>query len=152
MDTKSEEVTFVCTDSVRMTGSVKFEVLDGDLLVLSGELECTAFVGEPGNRGRRWRMNCEAELAAGGGFLKGKRPEEGLESGSPRIEVCVAGCDVGTPIILSKTVKIRHPKKQTRKKGMLDSIPECEAWELERKLGNDEFELLKGDSAPANKI
>lgn len=39
VDRKSEEATFVNTDSIRMTGGVKFEVYDRDNLLLSGVLE-----------------------------------------------------------------------------------------------------------------
>lgn len=39
VDRKSEEVTFVSTDSIRMSGSVKFEVFDKDKLLLFGTLE-----------------------------------------------------------------------------------------------------------------
>ncbi|KAL2521065.1 Erythronate-4-phosphate dehydrogenase family protein [Forsythia ovata] len=39
VDKKSEEVTFVSTDGIRLTGSVKFEVFDREDLVLFGVLE-----------------------------------------------------------------------------------------------------------------
>ena len=39
LDKKSEEATFVSTDSIRLRGSVKFEVFHKDTLLLSGVLE-----------------------------------------------------------------------------------------------------------------
>lgn len=57
LDKKSEEVTFVCTDSVRVSGSVKFEVFDKDVLLLSGSLELCATNGcvrETENIGCKW--------------------------------------------------------------------------------------------------
>ncbi|KAM1030706.1 hypothetical protein TB1_033902 [Malus domestica] len=54
LDKKSEEATFVSTDSIRMTGSVKFEVFDKDVVVLSGVLELcdsNGFVGETDRHG-----------------------------------------------------------------------------------------------------
>ncbi|KAL7236789.1 hypothetical protein ACSBR1_019985 [Camellia fascicularis] len=43
LDKKSKEVTFVCTNSIRVTQSVKFEVFDKDIRILSGVLElCTS--------------------------------------------------------------------------------------------------------------
>ncbi|KAK6916573.1 hypothetical protein RJ641_019434 [Dillenia turbinata] len=122
LDKKSEEATFVCTDSIRMTGSVKFEVLDKDVLVLSGVLEMNDFVGEVKNHSQKWSISCESDVSVGTGFFKGKHCV-GLESVSPIIEVYVAGSFSGTPIILSKTLQVR--KKQLRK-GMLHSIPEYE--------------------------
>ncbi|KAK9270285.1 hypothetical protein L1049_025862 [Liquidambar formosana] len=49
VDKKSEEATFVSTDSIRLTGSVKFEVLDKEDLILSGVLDMSnsnGFIGE----------------------------------------------------------------------------------------------------------
>ncbi|KAK9286739.1 hypothetical protein L1049_015143 [Liquidambar formosana] len=76
LDKKSEEATFVSTDSIRMTGSAKFEVLDKDFLMLSGVLElCNSngFIGESRDHSQRWSMNCESNVTAGTGFLKGKQ-------------------------------------------------------------------------------
>jgi hypothetical protein len=130
LDKKSEEATFVSTDSIRMTGCVKFEVFDKDLLVLSGVLElCNSngFVKEPNNQGQGWSMNCESDATVGTGFFKGKQML-GPELASPTIEVYIAGSFSGTPIILTKTLQPSHRKKHTRK-GTLDSIPEYEATE-----------------------
>lgn len=131
LDKRSEEATFVTTDSVRTTGSVKFEVFDKDVLVLSGVLEmCNSngFTGESKNNSQRWSMNCELDIVPGVGFLKGKQSTGGSESNSPAIEVYVAGCFAGTPIILTKTLHLTLRKKQIWK-GMLDSIPEYDATE-----------------------
>lgn len=133
VDKKSEEATFVSTDSIRMTGCVKFEVLDKDVLVLSGVLElCNSngFITESKNHSQRWSMNCESNISAGTSFLKGKQ-FMGLDSASPRIEVYVAGCFSGTPIILTKTLQLSSRKKQLRK-GMLNSIPEYEGTEFQK--------------------
>lgn len=116
LDKRSEEVTFVSTDKVRTTGSVRFEVFDKDVVVLSGVLEET---------GERWVMDCESHVAAAKGFIRGKR-SVGPDSGSsPSVEVYVAGSLGGTPIILTKTLSLGLRKKQSRK-GLLDSIPECD--------------------------
>lgn len=130
LDKKSEEATFVSTDSVRLTGSVKFEVFDKDLLVLSGVLElCNSngAVKELNNQGQGWSMNCESDVTLGSGFFKGKQML-GLELASPTIEVYVAGSFAGTPIILTKTLQLGHRKKHMRK-ATLDAIPEYEATE-----------------------
>ena len=131
LDKKSEEATFVSTDSVRTTGSVKFEVFDKDVLVLSGVLEVSnsnGFTEELKNNSQRWTMNCELDIVPGIGFLKGKQYTGGPESASPAIEVYIAGCFSGTPIILTKTLHPTLRKKQIWK-GMLDSIPEYDASE-----------------------
>ncbi|KAK6136763.1 hypothetical protein DH2020_029476 [Rehmannia glutinosa] len=130
LDRRSEEVTFVSTDCIRMTGSVKFEVFHKDMLVLSGTLELchsNGFIGESNHQGQSWSMNCESDVLAGTGFLKGNQNQyTGLDSASPAIEVYVAGSFLSSPIILTKALQLSYRKKQTRK-GMLESIPEYEA-------------------------
>ena len=133
LDKKSEEATFVSTDSIRMTGSVKFEVFDKDVLVLSGALElCNSngFVGESNNQGQGWSIDCESDITVGTGFFMGKQVL-GPDLASPTIEVYIAGSFLGTPIILTKTLQLGHRKKHMRK-GMLDSIPEYEATESQK--------------------
>ncbi|KAL8195333.1 hypothetical protein R6Q57_025736 [Mikania cordata] len=128
MDKKSEEVTFVNTDSLRTTGSVKFEVFDKDVLLLSGVIDLCHSNGvhaESNDCVSKWRMECESDMAAGIGFLKGKH-NMGIESASPSIEVCSAGSFSGHPIILTKSLQLGCRKKQT-KKGVLEAIPENES-------------------------
>nr|TKR85109.1 hypothetical protein D5086_0000251370 [Populus alba] len=130
LDKKSEEATFVSTDNTRMTGSVKFEVFDKDVLILSGAVDlCSSngFVEGSGNHDQRWRMNCESDITIGTGFLKAKQ-FMGPDSEMPTIEVYIAGSFPGTPIILTKTLHLGFHKEQMRK-GMLDSLPEYEATE-----------------------
>ncbi|KAF3446309.1 hypothetical protein FNV43_RR11488 [Rhamnella rubrinervis] len=133
VDKKSEEATFVSTDSIRLTGSVKFDVFDKEDLILSGVLEMSnsnGFIGESKNNAKRWSMNCESETTACTGFFKGKHIGS-PELPAPTIEVYVAGCFSGTPIILTKTLQLGFRKKHTRK-GMLDSIPEYDTTERQK--------------------
>lgn len=127
IDKKFEEVTFVSTDSIRLTGSVKFEVFNKDILVLSGVLELC-------NINLQWCMNCESVMIAGTEFLKAKQ-FMGPESSLPIIEVYVAGCFMGNPIILTKTLQLGSRKKHIRK-GMLDSIPEHEVNEYQKEVSS----------------
>ncbi|KAK9184330.1 hypothetical protein WN943_024678 [Citrus x changshan-huyou] len=146
LDKKSEEVTFVSTDSIRTTGSVKFEVFDKDVLVLSGVIEsCNSngFTTESRNHDQRWCMNCKSDITAGPGFLKAKQFVSS-DSASPTIEVYVAGTFSGTPIILTKTLQLSSRKKQTRR-GVLDSIPEYEASEESQKDTPSELPLQVSD-------
>ncbi|KAK9054366.1 hypothetical protein SSX86_025444 [Deinandra increscens subsp. villosa] len=129
VDKKFEEATFVSTDSIRLSGSVKFEVFDGEDLILSGALEMT---DENKNDFGKWSMSCESMICGGNGFMKGKETLV-CDSLPPMIEVYVAGSFSGTPIILTKTLQISVRKKQNRK-GMLDSIPECETTESHKDL------------------
>lgn len=131
LDKQSEEVTFVSTDSIRTTGSVKFEVFHENVLVLSGRLELCHSNGSIGEQkhhhGQNWSMSCESDLVAGTGFFKGNQNlYAGLEANSPAIEVYVAGSFLGSPIVLTQSLQLSHRRKQTRK-GMLESIPEYEA-------------------------
>ncbi|XP_055834131.1 uncharacterized protein At1g01500-like [Solanum dulcamara] len=133
VDKKTEEATFVSTDSIRLTGSVNFEVSYKDDLFLSGYLEMDN-INDSKNCLRRWSMNCESVMSVGTGFLKGKHIV-GFESLSPTIEVYVTGCFSGTPIILTKTLQLNHRKKHHRK-GMLDSIPEHDTSEQQKEVSS----------------
>ncbi|CAH8355838.1 unnamed protein product [Eruca vesicaria subsp. sativa] len=131
VDKKSEEATFISTDNIRLSGSVKFEVYDKEELVLSGTLEMSGsngFTGESTKHSvKRWSMNCEAEITAGSGFLKEKHIGcSELSSPLPTIEVYVTGCFSGSPIILTKTLELGFRKKQVNRVTALDSIPEYE--------------------------
>lgn len=135
VDKKSEEATFVSTDNIRLTGSVKFEVFDKEDLILSGALEMSnsnGFVGEMKNNSKHWSISCESELTAGTAFLKSKQTVSS-ELPPPTIEVYVAGCFSGTPIILTKTLQLSLRKKHNRK-GALDSIPEYESTECQKNV------------------
>ncbi|KAH7517818.1 hypothetical protein FEM48_Zijuj09G0104600 [Ziziphus jujuba var. spinosa] len=130
IDKKSEEATFVSTDRIRMTGSVKFQVFDKDVLVLSGVLGLcngNGHNGETNHQVQGWSMSCESDLIAGTGIFRGKQLI-GAEYGSPTIEVYIAGSFLGSPIILTKTLQL-NPRKKHLRKGLLNSIPEYEATE-----------------------
>ncbi|KAJ6687257.1 FORMATE DEHYDROGENASE 1 [Salix purpurea] len=112
VDKKSKEATFVSTDSIRTTGSVEFEVLDGKDLVLSGVLEMSnnnGCTGESKSSVKQWRMNCDSHITIGTGFLKGKY------NGGPN--------------------SLTH--KKHNRKGILDSIPEYETAESTKKTSPD---------------
>ncbi|ERN17479.1 hypothetical protein AMTRI_Chr13g92780 [Amborella trichopoda] len=149
VDKQSEEATFVSTDCVRMTGSVRFEVYDRDDLLLSGFIEFSNGNSNPNNNvinnnnnnngnsggglmgetkkrgGKELSMDCQSEIVGSSSFLRG-----GIEHGlpPPNLEVYVAGCFLGTPIILTKTLQVSFRRKPTRK-GTLHSIPEYESTE-----------------------
>ncbi|KAG2313334.1 hypothetical protein Bca52824_024891 [Brassica carinata] len=109
----SESATYISTDSIRLSGSVKFEVYDRDDLVLSGTLEMSGggsnSVKQPGNELRNMLVVRSCLLL-------------------PSVEVYVTGCFSGTPIILTKTLQLGFRKKKSRRTG-LDSIAEYEAGE-----------------------
>lgn len=50
VDKKTEEATFVSTDNLRMTGSVRFQVFDMNDLLLTGDLDLCNANGVIGNR------------------------------------------------------------------------------------------------------
>ncbi|KAL8141199.1 hypothetical protein V2J09_007220 [Rumex salicifolius] len=125
LDKRSEEVTFVSTDNIRFTGSVKFQVFNREDLVLSGVLElCDSndTDGELQNLEKRWSLRFESEAIAFSNFLKTQR-NGSPESETPTIEVYVAGSFSGSPIILTKTLQLNNRKKSNRKSAM-DVIPE----------------------------
>ncbi|CAH8347735.1 unnamed protein product [Eruca vesicaria subsp. sativa] len=125
VDKISEAATFISTDNIRLSGSVRFEVYDRDELVLSGTLEMMS--GSNGESTKQWNMNCEAEITAGCGFLKEEHVGcSELSSLLPSVEVYVTGCFSGTPIILTKTIQLGFRKKHHYRETALDSIPEYE--------------------------
>lgn len=139
VDKKFEEATFVSTDSIRLSGSVKFEVFDGEDLILSGVLEMdknsNVFLGKSKNNDvERWSMKCESMIGANSRVLKGKHIMSS-DSMPPMIEVYVAGSFSGAPLILTKTLQISLRKKQNRK-GNLDPIPEGETNESPRDVAS----------------
>ncbi|GAU15310.1 hypothetical protein TSUD_03790 [Trifolium subterraneum] len=83
------------------------------------------------NDKRFWSMNCETERTSNSGFFKGKHVGVS-ELPCPEIEVYVAGCFSGTPIILTRTLQFNSKKKHNRKLGMLDVIPEYETTESKK--------------------
>ncbi|XP_077233600.1 uncharacterized protein At1g01500-like [Tasmannia lanceolata] len=138
VDKKAEEATFVSTDSVRMSGSVKFEVYDKDHLLLSGVLDkCNSngFIDDSKNHSKKWNMNCQLVTTASTGFFRAKQ-YMGSELLSPTMEVYVAGCFSGTPIILTKTLQLNFRRKHSRK-GMLDSIPEYQTTESKKDVSSN---------------
>jgi hypothetical protein len=121
VDKRFEESTFVSTDSIRLTGSAKFEVFHKENLVLSGVLELVDKNGV-----KKWWMDCEPVMMSGEtSFFMGNQI---VGSGSllPNVEVYIAGCFLGTPVILTKSLQLTSRKKKDRKTS-LDSIPEYEA-------------------------
>ncbi|XAR61771.1 hypothetical protein NMG60_11016284 [Bertholletia excelsa] len=128
-DKRSEEATFISTDSIRFSGSVRFEVIHNEELVIHGLLEMSSASGDSEGGGRKWSMECELGT---NGFLKGRQVVD-CEVFSPSIEVYVAGCFEGTPIILTRTLEVGSRNKQSRN-GMLDSIPENEATEFQKNM------------------
>ncbi|MFS7952157.1 hypothetical protein Hanom_Chr07g00603671 [Helianthus anomalus] len=152
VDKKFEEATFVSTDSIRLSGSVKFEVFDGEDLILSGTLEMcknsNGFVGNPkdnNNNVKRWSMTCESMIGPNTRVLKGKHLM-GCDSMPPMIEVYVAGSFSGEPVILTKALQVGLRKKQNRK-GVLDSIPEGDLTEHKKDVASG-LDLQEAEYGP----
>ncbi|XP_051144828.1 uncharacterized protein At1g01500-like isoform X2 [Andrographis paniculata] len=133
VDKDSSEVTYVSTDSVKISGPVEFEVCeeeeegkDSDLILCGSVHRADAATGwsngsslETESRSG-WSMDCYTATNARSTFFQ---PKIGI--GSPSIEVYIAGCCSGAPIILTKTVLV-SPRRKILRPGMLDAIPEDE--------------------------
>ncbi|KAJ0964207.1 hypothetical protein J5N97_029329 [Dioscorea zingiberensis] len=147
LDRDAAEVTYVSTDLVRLTGAVEFEVTDDKgFLILCGSLERMEVPWGNGSIGldrghtqassdkdikTGWGMDCySAASIASSAFVQ---PKLGISS--PSIEVYIAGCCSGHPLILSQTIQL-SPRCRT-KPGMLDAIPEDEET-MERELRNSD--------------
>ncbi|KAG2553576.1 uncharacterized protein At1g01500-like [Panicum virgatum] len=117
VDARSEEATFVSTATVRMAGSVRFEVHNKDERLLVGILEMCDAEGE----GKRsWVMKCQVATQRGTGFLRCARD---TEAKPPAVEVYVAGVFRGTPIVFTKAMQLRF-RRRRQVKAFLDPIPE----------------------------
>ncbi|CAN0884365.1 Uncharacterized protein At1g01500 [Linum grandiflorum] len=122
LDKESSEVTYVSTDSVRVTGALEFEVLDHSELLLCGSFE--RMESAWGNDSRTgWSMDCYVAASVGEGISPFFQPRKGVSA--PAIEVYIAGCSGVVPVILTKTIMV-SPKKKLSRIAMLDAIPEDE--------------------------
>ena len=128
VDKESAEVTYVSTDNVRITGGAEFEVYEKDVLFLCGSLE--RLDGDWGN-GSGWEMDCHVAVGSiGSGSSAFFRPKLGVSA--PSIEVYVAGCCSGVPVILSKTISMT-PRRRVPRLAILDAIPEDEEMNMMEK-------------------
>ncbi|KAL6867430.1 hypothetical protein ACP4OV_015454 [Aristida adscensionis] len=125
VDASSEEATFVSTAAVRVAGSVRFEVQNGDERLLVGILEmCDAAAAAPAPapaKERSWVMKCQAATQRGSGFLRRGRE---AEAKPPAVEVSVAGVSRGTAVVFTKAMQLRF-RRRRQAKAFMDSIPEC---------------------------
>ncbi|KAA3469366.1 C-terminal binding protein AN-like isoform X2 [Gossypium australe] len=117
LDRESSEVTYLSTDSVRVTGGFEFEVYENEKMMLCGSLE--RMEGE-------WSMDCYMAAAVkepgNSSFFQRKK---GVSA--PGIEVYIAGCSAGVPVILTKTITVSPWRKNgSRLSSTLDAIPEDE--------------------------
>ncbi|MQL84285.1 hypothetical protein Taro_016776 [Colocasia esculenta] len=140
VDKKNEEATYVSTDSIRMTGSARFEVYDKDDLLFSGVLELSSSNGFAGEtKGcKRWSLSCQQVVTSGNCFLKG-RQLTGPES-LPIVDVYVTGYFSGAPIILTKTLQLGS-WKNCHQKTKLISIPENELTEMMKDFSSEAFQV-----------
>ncbi|TYJ08871.1 hypothetical protein E1A91_A11G102000v1 [Gossypium mustelinum] len=131
LNRESSEVTYLSTDSVRVTGGFEFEAYEDEKKVLlCGSLE--RMEGE-------WSMDCYLAAAAkepgNSAFFK---PKMGVSA--PSIEVYIAGCCAGRLVILTKTI-LGSPRRKgaSRLKWMLDAIPEDEEFGKGNDKGGNGF-------------
>ncbi|XP_059073205.1 uncharacterized protein At1g01500 [Cryptomeria japonica] len=117
LDKDSAEATYVSTDNVRTAGTLHFEVYNGDFLLLCGTLHKGAKDGV-------WSMDCCSAVRPGASKQQ-QHPDKFDFAGHtpPTLEVYVAGCCSGSPLILTKTLQL-VPRR--RRGGTLDAIPEDE--------------------------
>ncbi|WVZ17743.1 hypothetical protein V8G54_010725 [Vigna mungo] len=123
VDRHAAEVTYVATDTVSLSGSADFEVYENDALFLCGSLERLDSEWRNGS-GSGWGMDCHvAAGCVGSGCSAFFRPRLGVSA--PSIEVYVAGCCSGVPVILNKTIQM-SPRRRVPRHATLDAIPEDE--------------------------
>lgn len=128
VDKESSEVTYVSTDSVKVSGAVEFEVYESeDEMVLCGSLERMEAAWSNGNVGLEndsqtgWSMDCYTAVSTASGGSAFLQPKLGISA--PSFEVYIAGCCSGVPVILTKTIQV-SPRRKPSRHGTLDAIPE----------------------------
>ncbi|XP_010474750.1 PREDICTED: uncharacterized protein At1g01500-like [Camelina sativa] len=131
VDRETSEVTYVSTETVRVTGCVDVEVYDNDDMVLCGNLDRIEGVwnnGTVSDPKTGWGMDCY--IAMGNGHGSGLssssaffQPKRGASS--PSVEVYIAGCCGGVPVILTKTIQA-SPRRKVARHVTLEAIPEDE--------------------------
>lgn len=137
VDKDSSEVTYVSTDTVRVTGGIEFEVYEKEDMVLCGSLGqmepnwVNGNVGLDNDSRTGWTMDCYMAASIGSGSSAFFQPKLGVSS--PTIEVYIAGCCSGVPVILTKTIQI-SPRRKSSRHGTLDAIPED--GEIGKETGN----------------
>ncbi|CAI9764191.1 unnamed protein product [Fraxinus pennsylvanica] len=141
VDKDSSEVTYVSTDSVRLSGPTEFEVCEnGEELILCGSLErvdaaAWANGSSPENDSRTgWSIDCYAAASMANGRSAFFQPKLGVSS--PSMEVYIAGCCSGIPVILTKMILI-SPRRKVLRQGMLDAIPEDDEMGKEQRSVNN---------------
>lgn len=148
VDRESSEVTYVSTETVRVAGNVDLEVYDGEDMVLCGNLDRIEGAWDNGTVSdpkTGWGMDCymammgNASSSSSSSCSAFLRPELGVSS--PSVEVYIAGCCGGVPVILTKTIQA-SPRRKVARHVTLDSIPEDEEVDNEQEVvptGSDGF-------------
>lgn len=155
VDKESSEVTYVSTDNIRVTGSVEFEVYENDGLILCGSLERMEADWTKGNAGlgndsrTGWSMDCHVAMSIGSGSSAFFQPKLGVSA--PSIEVYIAGCCSGVPVILTKTIQM-SPRRRVARHATLDAIPEDQEMEKDQKGMNGLVRQRKLQVSPATTI
>ncbi|XP_010522948.1 PREDICTED: uncharacterized protein At1g01500-like [Tarenaya hassleriana] len=128
LDRESSEVTYVSTETVRVTGCVDFEVYDNGDMILCGNLDridgawSNGTVSDPKTG---WGMDCYMAMGNGSGPCSTAFLQPKLGVSSPLVEVYIAGCCGGVPVILTKTIQV-SPRRKVARHVTLDAIPEDE--------------------------
>ncbi|CAG7867726.1 unnamed protein product [Brassica rapa] len=123
VDRESSEATYVSTETVRVAGYVDLEVYDGEDMVLCGNLD--RIEGAWSNNGTvsdpktGWGLDCYMAMG-GNGSSSSSSSALGVS-----VEVYIAGCCGGVPVILTKTIQA-SPRRKVARHVTLDSIPEDE--------------------------
>lgn len=117
----SDEVAYVSTDSIRVTGNLCFQVFLRDELLISGTLEKKTSdqaitMAEDMNE-KIWSLQCSCKLE-----YTSKWPFQTLSV--PSLDVFLAGRMSGYPLILTQSVQMIPRKKRQRHGSSLDVIPE----------------------------
>lgn len=127
LDSASSEATYICTENIKLSAASDFEVYDdtSKTLILCGTLEkierawsngTVYWSKEDRKKSSGWSMDVFVGAGINGsGLMKGICLH-------PTVEVYVAGCYGGVPLILTQTVQIIPRSKKVY--GGLDSIPE----------------------------
>jgi len=159
VDCNAEEATYVSTDNIRSSGSLKFEVAastEGELIVCGvlerSEAPLKGFGGYGVPLKTEWNLELSCAVSSiGCCFIKADPLDFDTPPSQPIVEVCLVGKFEAAPVCLEQTVKLVARKRSLRRTS-LDAIPEDdEAARFYQEVHGDFYEKEDRELSPYNK-
>lgn len=134
VDSETAEATYVSTDNLRICGTICYEVVNKEEVIVSGTLEhvenCLELIH--GSKecfskkdDQAWAMECRCVAGNSGCFFNKSRQDFSASLLPPTMEVSMVGRHMNVPVFITQTVRLIARRKSSRVL-TLDVIPETE--------------------------